>query len=158
MNSINFTKSTTRMMFKNQHFKGQIFNTDQLVLKRKCFQKTIGLFFFFLFAQLLFINQVNAQCPAITTVTAATDGCSGSQITLTATVDMGVENVDYMLQWYEDGVAIPGCKSPGPDNLPGTADDISVLSHQYTLPVGGSCAVTDHQYSVQLNSSIKLFN
>ncbi len=90
-------------------------------------------------------------CPKLSSVAAPTDVCAGDPIALVAAVDSGTENVDYVIEWYENGVAIPGSLSAGADGIPGNADDISSLSYTHTVSdASGACGVDDNQYSAKL--------
>ncbi len=88
-------------------------------------------------------------CPVLQTATAVADNCAGETVTLTATVNTGTENEDYFLIWYEDGVEI--LNGTGADLIPGTADDVSMLSQTYALTnANGACGFEDHEYHVEL--------
>jgi len=77
------------------------------------------------------------SCPDLTAVTATLSGggntaCEGSTVQLEATVDQGILNQDYSIQWYVNGNAIPGA---------------TTLSYAYTTDVADNCSAELQEYS-----------
>ena len=79
-------------------------------------------------------------CPSITgTGNNAFSVCSGDFVTLITTVDQGVIDVDYSLQWYIDGIPAPGGNT-NPYNLLALADSRCAAS-VYTITVEINCLI-----------------
>lgn len=79
----------------------------------------------------------NIVCPnlvsASTTVTG--DACEGSQTILQATVDQGQVNVDYSIQWYKDGVPIPGATQPSVIHTFSTSQGCSEEAQEFVAKI-----------------------
>jgi len=60
------------------------------------------------------------------------DACSGDVINLIANPNQGTENVDYAVQWYENGVAISGGNSAAYIHTLNTGDRCTAASYTYT--------------------------
>ncbi len=95
-------------------------------------------------------------CPKIIAATVEEDQCEGNTVTLSATVDLGVEGQDYYIQWLRNGVPIAddNASTVGGDGVFGTADDpASALTYVHTLGFDvfpGSCGFEDQVFTAQL--------
>lgn len=92
----------------------------------------------------------NIVCPNLTNASATVTGdvCEGDQTILQATVDQGTINVDYSIQWYLNGTAIPGANGLAVIHTFGADQGCSAEAQQYSVKLtcllaGGSPSTTD---------------
>ncbi len=89
-----------------------------------------------------FTNNCNPlSCPNLTSATASVSGdvCSGDLVILQATVDQGVLGMDYTIQWFVNGTAIPGA---------------NVLTYNYNFETSQNCAPEVQMFSAEINCLI----
>lgn len=79
----------------------------------------------------------NIVCPNLTSATTTVTGdvCENGQTILQAFVDQGTVNVDYTVQWFRNGVAIPG------------ANSLSVI---HTFSADQGCSPEAQEFSVEI--------
>lgn len=79
----------------------------------------------------------NIVCPNLTSATTTVSGnvCEDDQTILQAFVDQGTINVDYTVQWFRNGVAIPG------------ANSLSVI---HTFEADQGCSPEAQEFSVEI--------
>jgi len=95
-------------------------------------------------------------CPKIATATVSKDECVGNTVTLTATVNGGIEGQDYYIEWLVDGTPInqPGSATFGIDGVYGNADDpLTALTYEHTLNLitdPGGCSYQEQVFTAKL--------